>query len=339
MIALMLAVLFTLGISALCSLLEAMILSVSTKEIEILKLKFPQSGEILEKYHEEIEETSSAILGLNTIANTAGASLSGALAMSALGKQNVVYFSLSLVLAILFFSEVIPKNIGILYRNSLLPWITYPLTWVRTIMLPVTWVCKGLIFVIAGKRNRVEVNDEEIALLAQKSAKDGNLTKDESIIITRALSLDAVRVTDVMTPRTVVMALELSQSIGDVFIRHDNIPFARLPIYKDNIDNIVGIVRRRDMLKAKAEDKDNVQLSEFMHDVMFIPEQANLGNSLQEFIKQHQQMAVVVDEFGAMAGVIAMEDVIEHILGKEIWETDDPAVDMRELARQKQRES
>lgn len=336
MTALTLAVLFTLGISAFCSLLEAMLLSTTPMDIESMKQRYPRRGELLERFRSDIEETSSAILGLNTVANTAGASVSGALAITALGEEKIVWFSGSLVLAILIFSEVIPKNIGVLYRPGILPWMIYPLHCVRQIMLPVSWICSKIVQFIAGKRAPDEVSDEEILMLAQKSAKEGNLSRDESSIISGALSLDEVRVSDVMTPKTVTFALQEDRTVGDVFAEYPNIPFARIPIYGEQIDNITGLVRRRDLLKAKADDHDNLTLAELRHGIIFIPEQTIVGNALKEFLKKHQQLAVAVDEFGSLSGVITMEDVIEHILGQEIYERDDPAVDMRELARQKQ---
>lgn len=334
--ALILAVAFTLAISAFCSLLEAMILSTTTADIEALKNSAPKRGQLLEKFRNDIEETSSAILGLNTVANTAGASVSGALAIKAIGEENMLWFSTSLVLAILIFSEVIPKNIGVLYRSSLLPWMIYPLHGIRLFMLPVSWLCSRIVQFVAGKRAAAEVSDEEILLLAEKGAKEGNITKGESSIISGALSLDEVRVEEIMTPRTVVLALQKDETVGEIFAEHPNIPFARMPVFDENIDDIIGMVRRRDLLKAKAEDRDQCRVSEIMHEIIFVPDQASVGNALQECLKKHQQLAVAVDEFGNMAGVVTMEDIIEHILGQEIWETDDPAVDMRELARQQQ---
>lgn len=336
MTALVLAVIFTLSVSAFCSLLEAMVLSTTTADIEGLKNSHHKRGLLLERFRKDIEETSSAILGLNTVANTAGASISGALAIAALGQDKMIWFSASLVLAILIFSEVIPKNIGVLYRPTLLPWMVYPLHGVRLIMLPVSWICSRIVQAITGKRANNEVSDEEILLLAEKGAKEGQLTENESSIITGALSLDDVRVEEIMTPRTVVFALDQTQTIGDVFKQHRDIPFARMPVYDDNIDNITGIVRRRDLLKAKADDRDTLPITAIRHDTTFIPEQASIGNALQSFLKKHQQLAVVVDEFGSVSGVVTMEDIIEQIIGSEIWEKDDPAVDMRELARQKQ---
>ncbi len=333
---LFLAVAFTLFVSGFCSLLEAMILSTTTADIEGLKNSSPKRGLLLEKFRADIEETSSAILGLNTVANTAGASISGALAIKAWGEDDVIWFSTCLVLAILVLSEVIPKNIGVLYRPNLLPWMIYPLHGIRTVMLPVSWLCSRIVQFIAGKRASAEVSDEEILLLAEKGAKEGNLSKGESSIISGALSLDEVRVEEIMTPRTVVLAFQKDDTVGEVFAKHPNIPFARMPVFDETIDDIIGLIRRRDLLKAKAEDRDQCRMFEIMHEIIFVPDQASVGNALQECLKKHQQLAIAVDEFGNMAGVVTMEDVIEHILGQEIWETDDPAVDMRELARQQQ---
>lgn len=339
MTAFFIAVVFTLAVSAFCSLLEAMVLSTTTAEIEALKQKAPRRGELLEKFRTDIEETSSAILSLNTVANTLGATVTGVLAVRVfIHDPNISKYVVpaSMTLGILIISEVIPKNLGILYRPNLQPYMVYPLHGVRMIMLPISWICKNLVNFIAGKRNTEESGEEEIILLAEKSAKEGTLTADESQIISNALSLDDVRVSEIMTPRTVVSALEASETIGDVFARMPNVPFARLPVYEDNIDNIIGVVRRRDLLKAKADDRDTLTIKRLAQEVIYIPDTANAAHALQQFLKTHQQLAVAVDEFGSVSGVVTMEDIIEHILGQEIFEKDDLAVDMRELARRKQ---
>jgi len=316
-----------------------MILSTTTAEIESLKQKAPKRGELLERFKADIEETSSAILTLNTVANTLGATLSGGLAVKLWVDHPefaVNIFPLLLTAAILIFSEVIPKNVGVLYRPSIQPLMVYPLHVIRFSMFPISWICKKIVNFVAGKKNTEESGEEEIILLAEKSAKEGTLTADESQIISNALSLDDVRISEIMTPRTVVSAIEASETIGEVFARMPNVPFARMPIYEDNIDNIIGVVRRRDLLKAKADDRDSLTIKRLSQEVIFIPDTANAAHALQQFLKTHQQLAVTVDEFGSVSGVVTMEDIIEHILGQEIFEKDDLAVDMRELARRKQ---
>lgn len=333
-----LAIIFTLGISAFCSLLEAVILSTTAAEIEALKQKDAHKGERLEKYKIDIEETSSAILGLNTVANTAGTAVTTSIAAIQWGadsKISILLVPVSLVLGILIFSEVIPKNVGVIYRKQLQPKLVVPLAIVRNIMIPTTLLCKALVLWIAGKSNAEQVGDEEIILLAQKSAKEGNLTQGESNMISNALKLDDIKVADVMTPRTVVTAFEQTRTVGELFQENANIPFARMPVYDDAIDNIIGLVRRRDLLKAKAEDLDKRTVKDLMQEIIFIPENANISHALQQFLKNHQQLAAVVDEFGSISGVVTVEDIVEHIIGQEIFEKDDVAIDMRELARRK----
>ena len=341
MILFCLSIIFTLGVSGFCSLLEAMILSTTTSEIESLKQDDPKKGKMLERFKLEIEETSSAILGLNTVANTLGAVSAGILAADQFGSEGslVKYvFPPALTVCILIFSEVIPKNLGVIYRKELQPHLVYPLWGVRIIM---TWIavsplCKWIVRRIAGKNKAEELGDEEIILLAEKSAKEGTLTQNESAMISNALSLDNVRVADVMTPRTVVTAYEQASTVGEVFNQNNNIPFARMPVYDDNIDNIVGLIRRRELLKAKAEDQDGLTIKDLMQEIIIIPENASIANALQQFLTSHQQLAAVVDEFGSVSGVVTVEDIVEHIIGQEIFEKDDVAVDMREFARRKQ---
>ena len=337
MTSLILAIAFTLVVSAFCSLLEAFILSTTTAEIEGLKRNSIKQGQLLEKFKNDIEETSSAILTLNTIANTLGAMLVGVLAGKLFDKVWVGIISGGLVLGILIFSEVIPKNLGIIYRKRLLNHLVFPLHYVRLIMIPFSFLCKLSVRLIIREKPTVSTTEQEreIILLAEKSAKEGSLSHNERDMIHNALSLDDILISDIMTPRTVVTALEQNLTIDDVFKDYKNIPFARIPVYDETIDNIVGIVRRRDLLQARADDQDSVTVAELKGESIFVPDTANAADALQLFLKNHQQLGIVVDEFGSTAGVVAMEDIVEHILGREIYEESDVAVDMRVLARRK----
>jgi CBS domain containing-hemolysin-like protein len=333
-----LAIAFTIGVSALCSILEAMILSTTTAEIEGLKKKYPPRGAKLEKYKLELEETSSAILSLNTIANTLGATMVGGLAVKIWPTDPNVLLKVStaMALAILFFSEIIPKNMGVLYRPVLQPLLIYPLSWVCAIMTPLSSIVAFFVRLLLRPTNATTDSDEEILLLAEKSAKEGTLTSNEREVIHNALSLDEVLVDEIMTPRTVLYAIDEEETVGSLFTKENNLPFARIPVFRDDSENITGIVRRRDILSAKAKGQDNIRISEMSTEATFVPDNATVDDALQMFLKKHQQLAIAVDEFGTISGVITMEDVIEHIIGQEIFEDDDPAVDMRELARRQQ---
>lgn len=333
MIELVIAVSITLGISAFCSLLEALLLSVSVSEIEGLKKVAPKRGKMLEAFKKDIEATSSAILSLNTIANTLGATITGGLAVHLFGDESFVLFSLCLTLSILLFSEILPKNYGVLHRKGLAKYFVYPMQVVRIVMSPLSWLCKKVVQFLLPKLEgeHEEQSSKDIILLAEKSAKEGTLSFEERDMILNALSMDDIYVNEIMTPRTVVTVLDKEKTLEEVFKDQPNILFARMPVFEGDFDNIVGIVRRRDMFHGERSQK----VGGLMKNALFIPDTATAADALKQFLKHQQQLAIVVDEFGNLAGVVTLEDLFEHLIGKEIFEKDDVAVDMRELAMRK----
>ncbi len=333
--ALIVAILLTIIFSALFSMLEALILSTTVPEIELFKQTQPKVGERLELYIREMENTTSALLTLNTIANTSGTAVVGYFAGQIFSASGVTGVTSGFIVAILLFSEILPKNIGVLYRRNLLPIAVPIIGFIRVIMKPFSFLGKIIIRIVAGEKHQANDSGEEIALLAAKSASEGHLSTDESNLILNSLRIDDVAVRDIMTPRTVVEAFEENRTLEDIFSAYKHIPFGRLPVYKENIDQITGIVRRRDLLVAWGEDKDKMAVKTLAHPCLFIPEHVTALDALQTLIKEHEQLAIVVDEFGNTAGVLSLEDIFETILGKEIFEKDDIAIDMRELAKKK----
>jgi CBS domain containing-hemolysin-like protein len=332
MLVLLLAIFFTLTISALCSLLEAMLLSTSTSEIEQLKIQHPKKGFLLEKLLKNLEETSSAILGLNTIANTLGASVAGGLALKFFGESDLIYFSLSMTFAILLFSEILPKNIGVLYRSQLLGSFVYPMYVVCFLMRPISLIGKKTIrLFIHPVKPSTENDDNEIIFLAEKRAQEGSLTNNERDMISNALNLDDIPVSKLKIPRQVVSALDINLTLSEVFKLYPTIPFSRFPVYENHIDNIIGVVRLKDMVNTKQD----TSIRTLMHPITFIPETASAADALQTFLKKHQQFAATVDEFGSTSGLLTLEDIFEYILGQQIFEDDDLAVSMRDLAKLK----
>jgi CBS domain containing-hemolysin-like protein len=336
---LILAIVATLTTSFVCSLFEALVLSTTVAEIEALKKIRPRRGQRLEALKLGIEETISAILTLNTIVNSLGSVVIGAIGAKLYGEKALVIITVAFGTLLLVGAEVLPKNIGVIYRRQLQPYVVYPLWYLRRVLLPITYLCNVVVRFFIREPVDAHQSDEEIILLAERGAQQGTLTKSESNIIANALSLDNIRVSEIMTPRTVVTALRKSATVGEVFREFPNLPFGRMPVYGRNLDDIVGLARRRDLLKAKANDQDLAPVESLVHEIHFIPETVTVANALQTFLKTHQQLLIVVDEFGATAGVVTMEDVMEQLLGREIFEKDDVAVDMRELARSKQKQA
>lgn len=333
---LILATVVTLTVSFVCSLFEALVLSTTVAEIEALKKSRPARGQRLETIKLELDATISSILTLNTIANGLGSVVIGALGAHIFqSDRTLAVYTLAFGIVLLVGAEVLPKNIGVVYRRALQPYVVHPLWWLRRVLTPVTWFCNVVVRLIVRQDARGHRSDEEIILLAEHGARQGTLSQSESSIIANALSLDDIRVSDLMTPRTVVTALRKSATIAEVFREFPNLPFGRMPVYGSNVDDIIGLVRRRDLLKAKGNDQDSLLVETLMHEAQFIPETATAANAMQVCLKAHQQLLVAVDEFGATAGVLTMEDIIEHLIGGEIFEKDDLVVDMRELARAK----
>lgn len=332
-----LTVFLTLGVSAFCSALEAMVLSTTAYEVESLKKISPRRGGMLERYVRNIDETTSAILTANTIANTFGATLAGVQCSALWGSGFVssYVFPAILTVGILFLSEIFPKNLMILYRKPMQPYMVYPLSWLRFIMLPVARLTS---FLLKGLKENVptdESSDEEIVMLANKGEKSGQITSQERDLIANALTLDNVSISQIMTPRTVVETADCEQTVGEFFKHSPNTNFSRYPVYKGTVDNIIGIVRRRDILTEMANDCSDKKISDIMQPTTFVPENGTALAILRQLIKKHQRMGIAVDEFGSLTGVVTLEDIFEHLLGSEIFETDDIAVDMRELARKR----
>ena len=336
---LFITVFLTLAVSSMCSIFEAVILGTTPLEVESLKKRAPNRGVILENLVAEIDKTTSSILAANTIANTFGATLAGSqfafLFGADMGAKYV--FPAAMTVSILVFSEILPKNLAIFYRRRLQRAVAYPLYWLCILMTPVARATSLLIASITPRRARPHEGggDDEIILLAEKGRKDGLISSQERDLIANSLSLDDITIAEIMTPRTVVFALDESMTAEQAFKMEGGLKFSRMPIYRDSIDNITGVVRRRAIITAVADGRGGTRISQLATPAMYVPENGSALAVLRQFVKKHRQLGIVVDEFSSLTGVVSLEDIFEHILGSEIFDNTDVAVDMRELARRK----
>ncbi len=338
MTALTIAVVFTLGVSFFCSLLEAMFLSTTTAEVEALKEKHPSRGRVFEDSRDHIEETISSILTLNTIANTLGAVIVGGIATKLYGEAVLGLISAIMTLGILVISEVIPKNLGVAYRTHIQKHAAFPLYWMRRVLRPLTGICNIIVRAVIRRKPERGSSNREIVLLAEKGAREGTLTGAERDLIHNALTLSSTRVSDILTPRNVVVALDEDSTVAEVLAAHPSIRFSRMPVHAGNLDEITGLARRRDILHSMATGQGERTIKELRHPVCYIPEMAAAANALHTLVSSNQQLAAVVDEYGGFVGVVSIEDIVEHLIGREIYEKDDVAVDMRALARRRGRQ-
>ncbi len=331
---LIIAVVLAVAVSAFCSVLEAVLYSISSSQVEMLKKKGHTSATLLRELREDMDEPITAILTLNTIAHTVGAAVAGASAAVVFGEQNLILFSAVFTLIILLFSEILPKTIGISYTLLLAPYIAHPLRWMIIILKPIVWLCQQVTKLIPQPESNDSISAEELQTIAALSKQSGEIGADQERVIFNILELGSRVVRDVMTPRTVTFSLNEDMTVADVMANEARLSsHSRVPVYKEEADNVTGIIMRRDVLLAVAEQRHDTKLSELMSPVHFVAETSPLNHILVEFFEIHQHLFVVVDEYGAVTGVISMEDVLEEIVGREIVDESDKTQDMRELAR------
>jgi CBS domain containing-hemolysin-like protein len=335
---LILATGFAVIISALCSIIEAVLYSVPQSQVEVMAHSGKKSGLVLKNLKKNIQQPITAILTLNTIANTMGAAVAGASAAVVFGEENLVWFSVFFTLTILLFSEILPKTAGVAYAKNLASWIAVPLNWLVKIMSPLIWLCQAVTRLIPMQGKEALVSIEEIQAAAVLGRKAGEIEPQQERVIANILKLQDKTVRQVMTPRTVVFSLSEHLAIAETLqVKEQWNRHSRVPVFDKDPDDVVGVVLSRNVLLSLSEGNENQKLSDLMQPVHFVPEAAPLNKILVEFFEQRIHLFVVVDEYGSVTGVISLEDIIEEIVGREIIDESDRAGDLREYARHRKK--
>ncbi len=327
-------IVLTLGVSFLCSILEAMLLSISPSYVAALQEQRPKLGRRLAQLKGQIDRPLGAILTLNTVANTIGASGVGAQVYILWGSAYVTGASFLLTLAILYLAEIIPKTLGAKYWRQLAPLAARILPVMIWVTLPIVGPTKPLMRLFGRSREPL-MSREEFSALATLAAKEGMLHEKESLVLRNLGKFSSLVAKDIMTPRTVIAGLEQSLRVGDV-VDQDNLDlrFSRIPVFAGDIDEINGFVHKHDILLRYARGEVDVPLETFMRPLVVIPELAKISDLFDQLLKRKEHMALLVDEYGGTAGIVTMEDVVETLLGMEIVDEFDDVVDMQSLARQ-----
>lgn len=323
-----------LGVSFLCSILEAVVLSIPHTYIAVLQKDKSKVGDLWSNLKDDdAVRPLTAILTLNTIAHTMGAAGVGSQVQMIYGEDSLTIASIILTLAVLFLSEIIPKTIGTAYWKQLAPVagrILNVMTKALTILIiPIQWLKA-----ILPKGSHSLVTRDDVAALADLGEEEGILEEDEETVIHNLLRLREISVGEVMTPRVVVTAFQSDSTIRTILEENTVIRFSRIPVFGESIDDINGIVIRSELLMAASRDEWDRKISEFTKPVKSIKGDNSVDDALDMFLTQRQQVAVVIDEFGGTAGLVTMEDVLETLLGEEIVDELDEVDDMRELARE-----
>ncbi len=328
--------LLALAVSFVCSIAEAVLLCITPTYIESLRLERPKLARLLRQLRQEsVDRSFAAILTLNTIAHTVGAIMAGIQAKAVFGNNWIGLFSAFMTLMILFVSEIIPKTIGAVYWKKLVKGTAFFIRAMVYILYPIVWLSEKITKLIGqGNLPHALTRDEMIAM-AEVGKQGGSIDQHESRIFRNLFRLNTVNVSDIMTPRVVVSALPQDMVVAEALKTLKHIPFSRLPVYGDDVDDITGFILKDQALLLVAQDKNAVKLEELKRDIPAVPETISLSRLLEDMLARHQHIAVVVDEYGGTAGIVTLEDALETLLGTEISDEMDNVVDMRLLARQR----
>jgi CBS domain containing-hemolysin-like protein len=327
-----------LGVSFLCSVMEAVLLSVTQPFVAKLKHDRPRLGAALEKLKKDVDRPLAAILSLNTIAHTVGAAGAGAQGAVVFGEAYLGAISGVLTLLILVLSEIIPKTLGAVYWRRLPGFVVRLLVPTMLLMWPLVWMSQGLTRLLARGRKPELVSREELAALARQGVREGVVEHGESHILENLFRFNTVHARDVMTPRTVVFALQEDATVADTMAKHPEIRFSRIPVYARDQDDVTGFVLKGDVLLAAAQGRGAARLAELRRPLIAVPGDLQLSQLFEKLVNERLHVALVVDEFGGTAGLVTLEDVVETLLGLEIVDEFDGVEDMQELARRQWRQ-
>jgi len=320
-------------VSFFCSILESALLSISDTEVEIAIHENKRYGAKLKKLKEDIDKPLSAILTLNTFSNTLGAAGVGAQAQLIWGDSVITLVSVVLTLTILFFSEIIPKVLGATYSKELAPYIVHVISVLLVLMYPFVKISKTITYLFRKNDINSIFSRKNLSTFAEASMNEGILKENEKVIIQNILAFQHTTVKSIMTPRTVLHAVNENKTIDEYYGSHISFPFRRILLYRDSIDNITGFVLKDEVLQHMIELKQTELLSSLKREIIVAYESTRLIELFQHLIEINEHIALILDEYGVTAGIVTIEDMIETLIGQEIMDETDSIEDMQILAK------
>ena len=323
-----------IALSALCSMLEATLLSTPLSYVTGLEEQGVKGAQRLKRLKQNPDRPISAILCLNTIANTVGASIVGSLVYEVYGDALVGVFSTIFTFAILILSEIIPKTIGTSYWRKLAIPAASVINAMIFIMFPLVWVLEKLTGIISSKSTQISISREDISAMVSVATEEEVIEKEEKKMIQNLLKLDEITAHEIMTPSAVVEMAESHMTIRD-FYDSEDLTHSRIPVYDDENDEyVIGYVLRQEILEKMAEDKFETTVRDITRPILSFPEEEPVGNIWEKFLEKKEHISVIIDEYGTFRGIVTLEDVIETMLGQEIVDETDEVVDMQEYAKE-----
>lgn len=324
-----------LFVSFLCSIMEAVLLSTPMSFLNVKKEKGHKSAKIFIKLKNNVERPLSAVLALNTIAHTIGAAGVGVQATKIFGEYYFGITTAVLTFLILIFSEIIPKTIGARYWRNLALASGVIINIMVIITYPLVILIQYMTSVFSMKENEQSLSREEISSMAAIGKEEGVFDEKESKLIQNIIRLKDVKVSEIMTPRVVITIADEKMPLEEFLANKDFLYFSRIPIYSEKEDNITGYVLRQTVFEKLAEDKTNLKLQDIKREVVFVPKFQTIMNVWDILLQKKEHIAIVVDEYGGIDGIVTMEDIIETLLGLEILDEKDKITDMQQYARER----
>jgi len=330
--------LLAIVISFLCSMWEAVLLSITPSYAQIKLKEGTRVGRRLQVFKENIDRPLAAILTLNTIAHTVGAVGVGNQATQIWAETNPfatsVLVPVIMTLAILVLSELIPKTLGANFWKELAPFTVKSLSLVIAVLFPLIWFSQFITKALKRDKTKSVFSRKDFLAMAEVGANQGVFEKRESDIILNLLKFNSIRAKDVMTPRVMVKAASRDITIGQLYDSKQSISFSRILLHAGKtIDTITGYILKDELLTKLVENKEDEPIHLLERKILAVPESFQIPDLFSRFLKEREHIAIVVDEFGGMSGIVTMEDVIETLLGLEIVDESDRVEDMRALAR------
>jgi CBS domain containing-hemolysin-like protein len=336
MTVLILIVALTLLISFCGSLAEVALLSSRMSTLEVAKAAGTHArlAERLIEMKRNIAVPISAVVIGQTVAHTAGATVVGLYAAEVLGDWLVPLFTVLFAVGMVLLGEIVPKSLGVVYWRTLWPFIVWPVTVLKFVLYPVLLLTEAFAGLITRGRKAQLVTEEEILATVRLGATEGEISHDESLLVHNIISLENRQVQEIMTPRTVIFSLPAEMTVKEALKAVDQKGFTRVPIYEKDRENIIGYITIHDLFSVKTLQNPQIQLKSLVNPISFVPETSDSLALLTAFLKHRRHIAIVVDEYGGVAGVVTLEDLIETLLGKEIVDETDRVVDLQQRARE-----
>ncbi|MFY8326710.1 hemolysin family protein [Pseudoalteromonas sp. ZZD1] len=325
-------------ISFLCSIMEAVLLSITPSYIALLRKQKPKLAKRVEALKQNIDQPLAAILTLNTIAHTAGAAGVGAQAAVVFSDAAVGIASAIMTLLVLVLSEIIPKTLGANHWRVLTPIVAKGLIYLVVVLKPFVWFADKLTNLLGRNYDEAFYIRQEIEAMADIGSESGALHQEESEIIRSLLHFRHAKLESIMTPRTVLFKVHKDITVNQYLAEHGSSSFSRVLVYDKNGDDIIGFVHKNDIMLAYHRIGEEYKISKLVKPIYTVPETLYVPTLFHTLLAERTHICLVIDEYGEVQGIATLEDMIEALMGLDIIDEHDQSANMQIVAKQRWRQ-